>query len=455
MKPRLFWLLLSSFLLVIVLGICGIVGFVTMTTRTFAAPDPFGVDGLPSLNTTASDLGRYYQTNHDSWDGVATYIEQTPSGSSPFVEYALVDSKGNILASTLPEPYTPSAQQLHFGVPVIVDGAKIATVVPAPRMPATAMRNTLRVFMRNLLIVAGAFTGLLVLLAIGVAHWFSKPLQALTAGAQALSAGRLDVQVPAARVRELDELSGAFNSMARSLAAADQQRRQMTADIAHELRTPLSIIKGRLEGIQDGVYTPDDAQIEQLLDKTTLLERLIDDLRVLALAEAGQLPLYPDVIEPARMLDQARSAFADRAARQHVAVQVEVGDDLPTVQADPQRMQQVLHNLVSNALRYTPPGGTITLSARSHDHGVEFAVRDTGQGIPSDDLPHIFDRFWRGDRARTRESGGSGLGLAITRQIVLAHGGTISVASANGHGTTITFIVPGTVATPAPHQRLR
>jgi two-component system OmpR family sensor kinase/two-component system sensor histidine kinase BaeS len=258
--------------------------------------------------------------------------------------------------------------------------------------------------------------------------------------------------------------------MARSLTQADKQRKQMTADIAHELRTPLTIIKGRLEGMQDGVYSATPDQVEHLLNETALLERLIEDLRLLALAEAGQLPLYREPLDPRDLLEGARATFAGQAASHAVTLRVEAPDDLPQIDADPQRLAQVLANLVSNALRYTPEGGAITLSASQATNdqrpkttdqppesivlgpssAVVFRVSDTGQGIAADDLPHVFDRFYRADRSRTRGSGGAGLGLAIARQIVAAHGGAIWATSEPGQGTTISIALPVAEAEPQP-----
>jgi two-component system OmpR family sensor kinase/two-component system sensor histidine kinase BaeS len=289
-------------------------------------------------------------------------------------------------------------------------------------------------------------------------------LRGISSAAQALAAGQLDVQAPGARVRELDDLASSFNEMASALHQADRQRRQMTADIAHELRTPLSSIKGRLEGLQDGVYSATPDEIERLLGETALLERLIDDLRLLALAEAGQLRLYTELADPRDMLQDAAGAFTRQALDQNVGLRVVAPDDLPPIEADPQRMAQVFSNLLANALRYTPTGGTITLRASPEfsvapsesaearletqtsklktQNSIVFQVRDTGRGIAPGDLPHIFDRFYRADRSRTRGSGGAGLGLAIAKQIVLAHGGTIWAESEQSEGTTINIALP-------------
>jgi two-component system OmpR family sensor kinase/two-component system sensor histidine kinase BaeS len=313
----------------------------------------------------------------------------------------------------------------------------------------------------------------LLLLAVFFAQRLSRPLRDITRAAQQLAGGQLDVQVRRAPIRELDTLAQAFNAMARSLEQADKQRRQMTADIAHELRTPLTIIKGRLEGLQDGVYSPTPEEVDRLLGETALLERLIEDLRLLALAEAGQLPLYREPLDARDLLESARLAFAGQAASQGVALHIEAAGALSQIDADPQRMAQVLANLVANALRYTPEGGSITLRVSSEfkvmsselavysadtqnsklktQNSVVFQVSDTGRGIAPEDLPHVFDRFYRADRSRARGSGGAGLGLAITRQIVVAHGGQIWAESELGHGTTISIALPVAEAEPALH----
>ncbi len=268
----------------------------------------------------------------------------------------------------------------------------------------------------------------------------------------------MSVRVASHRVREIDDLAQSFNAMADSLVLADQQRRQLTADVAHELRTPLSIIKGRLEGIQDGVYQPTPEQVSTLLGETALLERMIEDLRVLAMADAGQLPLYPEPMNPIDLLYDVADSFEVESNERGVAITVAAPEHLPELYADPQRIAQVMGNLVSNALRHTPAGGALTLAVEAPEDepvGLRFSVSDTGAGIAPDDLPHIFDRFWRADRARSRSSGGAGLGLAIVRRIVEAHAGTIWATSSIGKGTTITFTLPfeqpEPLAEPAKH----
>jgi signal transduction histidine kinase len=249
--------------------------------------------------------------------------------------------------------------------------------------------------------------------------------------------------------------------MTEELARVDQQRRNLTADVAHELRTPLHIIQGNLEGILDGVYAPTPEHVEATLQETRTLARLVDDLRTLSLAESGQLPLHPETIDVHDLLADVATSFGPQAESAGIDLRVQNGEATGnengttqplTLYADPGRLDQVLSNLVNNALRHTPSGGRITLGATMAQNGadhqndpaqIQIVVADNGEGIPPDDLPFIFDRFWRGDRARTHQEGtGSGLGLAITGQLVKAHGGTITVDSAPGSGTTFTITLP-------------
>jgi two-component system OmpR family sensor kinase/two-component system sensor histidine kinase BaeS len=286
------------------------------------------------------------------------------------------------------------------------------------------------------------------------------PVADMMAAADAIAAGDLSVRVPENTQGDIGRLAVRFNRMTAELERSEQQRRNLTADVAHELRTPLHILQGNLEGVLDGVYEPTPAHIAATLDEAHTLTRLVNDLQLLSLAEAGELPLHRGPVVVAELLNTVAGRFA-AAAEMGVTVVARDADAALTVEADPKRLEQMLSNLVGNALRHTAAGGEVVLAAsperpdrsdrpvRSGDatFTVYLTVSDTGAGIPAEDLPYIFDRFWRGDRSRTREGGsGSGLGLAIARQLVLAHGGEITAESEVGVGTVVTVALPGGLA---------
>ncbi len=270
-----------------------------------------------------------------------------------------------------------------------------------------------------------------------------SPVADVMAAADAVAEGDLSVRVREDLTGELGDLARSFNRMTAELARAEQQRRNLTADVAHELRTPLHILQGNLEGILDGVYQPTPEQINAMLEETRFLTRLVNDLQTLSLAEAGELPLHKEQVSAAGLIEDTITGFSGPAAAAGVELSAELPAQELNLYGDPDRLSQVLTNLVSNALRYTPSGGRITLRADALPAEIRLTVQDTGAGIPPEDLPYIFDRFWRGDRARSRQPGaGSGLGLAIARQLVQAHGGQIRAESVPGQGTRFIMTFP-------------
>ena len=270
------------------------------------------------------------------------------------------------------------------------------------------------------------------------------PLAKVMAAADAVAEGDLSVRVPERGEGEFGRLSRSFNRMVSELERADLQRRNLTADVAHELRTPLHIMQGNLEGIADGVYEADEEQIERLLGETQQLARLVEDLRTLSLAEAGQLPMKMEQVDARELLADVATSFSGQAEAAGVDLSYQVGGEAVGLQitGDAGRLDQVLSNLVANALDHTPPGGEIHMQAEQQQDGVRIEVSDTGSGIPAEDLPNIFDRFWRGEGRRQT---GSGLGLAIAKHLVQAHGGEISVESQINEGTTFTISLPESV----------
>ena len=268
------------------------------------------------------------------------------------------------------------------------------------------------------------------------------PLQTLGGAAQRLGEGDLGQRVPASGPSEIRNLGNTFNTMAENLEAAEQQRRNLTADVAHELRTPLSNIQGYLDAVNDGLLQPDEATMGTLRQQTAHLVTLVEDLRLLALAEAGSLVLHtqPEALQP--LLEESVEAFRPRAEAKSIGLTLDAAEGLPEVELDRTRISQVVGNLLENAIVNTPEGGAVAVGAAHEGEAVAVSVSDTGPGIGAEDLERVFDRFYRVDPSRARATGGAGLGLTIARQLVEAHGGSIRVESEVGQGATFTFFLP-------------
>jgi signal transduction histidine kinase len=273
------------------------------------------------------------------------------------------------------------------------------------------------------------------LLILGVTR-VGRPLMSIMEAANRIAAGDYSARVQVQGPPPVRMVGGAFNSMAGKLQAQDRLRRNLMADIAHELRTPLAVMQGRLEGLIDGVYPRDDAHLEQVLDETRTLARLVEDLRTLAHTESGMLDLQKEPTDLASLAADAAGALSGDAEKRRVAVRIDAPAELPLVTVDPLRIREVLVNLLSNALRHTPRDGRVTVTLRARGEHIAVAVADTGSGIPPEQVPRIFDRFYKGP-----ESTGTGLGLTIARNLVAAHGGDIRAESTPGSGTVVTFTV--------------
>ena len=294
--------------------------------------------------------------------------------------------------------------------------------------PAGALAGALVAFAISAVLVAAMGRGLLMM---------GRQLAALVDALERVQDGDYTARIAEPRQRGLQAAARAFNAMATRLEATDVRRRVFLADLAHELRTPISVIRGQLEALRDGVYPPDAEHVEPALAQAATLERLVEDVRVLGLAETGSLPLDREPVEPAVLVNETLAAFRARADAAEVRLVAELPPALPTVSLDPARIRGVLANLVSNALDHTPAGGRITVAVSVGAGSLSIAVSDTGPGIPADLLPHVFDRFARGPG-----STGSGLGLAIARDVVVAHGGTITAGNANGGGAVVRMMLP-------------
>jgi two-component system OmpR family sensor kinase/two-component system sensor histidine kinase BaeS len=307
------------------------------------------------------------------------------------------------------------------------------------------------------MLLVGTALAVITILVVGALlnHRLNAPLQRLATAARAVAAGDLRQQVEVGGSVEVAQVGQAFNEMMAALQEAETLRQNMVADVAHELRTPLSVLQGNLWAILNDAYPLEKAEISRLYDETRLLSRLVEDLRELALADAGELYLDLRPTDVAQVVRHTVDTLALAVEVQEVSLDVQLPDEPALAQADPDRVSQVLRNLLVNALRHTPPGGSVTVSVSPGPQALEIAVADTGKGITAADLPHVFERFWRADPARarlsigdadigdeTRLAGGTGLGLSVAQSLVRAQGGRIWVESTPGQGAVFRFTLP-------------
>jgi signal transduction histidine kinase len=414
----------------------------------------------------AEDLATYYE-RQGSWDGVEDVFGgmggpmQPGRGRGSMYRGGMLtlladgqglvvyDSQGRYTGQTL------SRSERELAIPIQVEGQTMGFLLTAPPsgMQLQPQEQSYLDQVNRALLLAGALAGGLgILLGLGLSRGLTAPLARLTAAARHIAGGDLSQRVPETGSAEIAALGQAFNHMAADLEKAEVLRRNMVADVAHELRTPLSVLQGNLRAILDGVYPLEQTEIAALYDETRLLSRLVDDLRDLAQAEAGRLHLD---VRPTNLVEVIQTTVANLAVAAEakgVRLTADWADEpcrersaerLPPVLADPDRLAQIMRNLLSNALRHTPEGGQITVSGTVEGpQAVRIVVADTGEGIPSGDLPHVFERFWRAERSRSRGRGGSGLGLAIARHLVQAHGGEMGVESEVGKGSRFWFTLP-------------
>jgi signal transduction histidine kinase len=401
-----------------------------------------------------SGLSTYY-TQNGSWDGVDTiFIESAPpqqpgygsGGPNRRMPFTLTDENGNVIMSN--EKYKTgdkvSNTDLELGIPITENGKVIGVLVPM-RAPFQGNPREVEFIERiNLTLLYGALIGAVIALLLGIflSRTITRPIRELTNATHAVSEGDLSQQVPVRSKDELGELAKAFNKMSTELVRSVNARKQMTADIAHELRTPLSLILGHAEAVHDGVLPPSPENFEIIREEAIRLEHLVNDLRTLSLADAGELTMNIQSVEPGRLINEVVSLYQYQTQKKNISLEVDVASPLPTIEVDPGRMTQVLTNILDNATRHTPEGGRIILSAKQDGEMVLLSVQDSGPGLPPEDIDRIFERFYRTDSSRQREDGGSGLGLAIAKSIVQAHNGQLSAESDAGKGLKIIVTLP-------------
>jgi two-component system OmpR family sensor kinase len=415
-----------------------------------ARPDVLG-------GSLLKDLQEHYR-QHDSWEGVADLPGLVTMSSGPGtgfpaipqLRWLLADAQGRIVYADRPprSDQKLTASELRRAQPISVDSAVVGYLVAEPP-DLDAMDPSARRFrdhlQQSILLAALGAIGLGLVLGLLISRSVAAPLATLAQTARAFAARDWAQRAPlkdTAGITEVEQVALAFNDMADSLQQAETLRRNLMADVAHELRTPLTVMQGLLGALLDGVHPLELKEIAILYDETRLLARLVEDVRELALAEAKQMPFTMQAVDVGTLLHAAAARFVAAADAQQVTLQVDAPEALARVRADPDRMAQVLQNLVSNALRHTPVGGCITLTARAHETHVQVSVNDTGDGIAAQDLPYVFDRFYRGEGSWARTSGNSGLGLSIAKVLVEGMRGAIGVESAQGRGSRFWFTLP-------------
>jgi signal transduction histidine kinase len=431
-------------LVVLILVVIAAVGGIALVSSQVTARTVQGYEdrrGMLRDRRFEGFLSMYY-TQHMNWSGVQAELERMRQITGERVVLAdrsgqiVADSEGELIGQPVKQDWGPPAAL------IVYEGTSVGTVYVGLPEGSPGIEGFLASINRTLLLVA-VVAGLgAVLLILGLSRRILAPVEALTAAVRRMEAGDLSQRVEVTSQDEIGDLGRAFNSMADGLARLEELRRNMVTDVAHELRTPLANIRGYLEALQDGVVKPEKHIIDSLYDEAMHLNRLVNDLQELSLAEAGQLRLQRQPVALADVVHRAAEAGRARAQAVKIELQIDLPEDLPLVDIDPQRIGQVLRNLMDNALTHTPPGGEIAIAAHADGQWVAVSVWDTGSGIAAEDLPYVFERFYRADKSRSRATGGAGLGLAIARQLVQAHGGQIEVESEIGQGTRFTFTLP-------------
>jgi two-component system sensor histidine kinase BaeS len=407
---------------------------------------------MVGIDELTGQLEDYYAAN-GSWQGIESSslwpgggqgqgygrgMQGMMQGGMMGQRLRLVDAEGSLVADTASPGQSgavPGVQltrrEMDSAVELRADNRVVGYLLGEGGMGYNRADETFLVNrISNAALIAGLIAGgLALLLATWLSYRLLRPVRDLTLAAKSMASGDLSQRVPVRGDDELATLGVAFNQMADSLQNAEESRRAMTADIAHELRNPLAVQRANLEALQDGIYPLTPGSLTPILDQNQMLTRLVDDLRTLALADSGRLDLVRTPTDLPALVQRVVERYSPQAAARGIHISLHLSDPLPDLSLDAQRIEQILNNLLDNALRHTPDGGKIEVSLTSTAQQVVLSVHDSGAGIPEDALPFIFERFYRADRSRSRAEGGTGLGLAIARQLAEAHGGNLSAAN--------------------------
>ena len=455
---------LLAFALVILIAVAAVLLLVSRQTETGFRQYALLYSGR--AQSIGAGLLTYYRT-HGSWEGVQAALPAlTPAmgmpqgmgrggsgrvgemGNAEIWDFRVADASGRVVAhlNGVPGGKLTSTQQAR-ALPLIVEGATVGYLLPdAVSARSFVLGGPEAQFIQQVRAALWTGAGVAFLAALLVSGLLVRgivaPVQRLTQAAEQIAQGDLDVRAAVSANDEIGQLGRAFNAMAESLARSQVIRRAQTADIAHELRNPLAVLRGTLEAIADGVYAPTPENLDPALAQVQTLTRLVEDLRVLALADAGELHPARARLAPGTLLARVAEAHRLPLEEQELTLTCVLPDALPDISGDSDRLAQVVGNLLANAAHHVPAGGTVQLTAAVEEGGLIARVIDDGPGVPETDLPRLFERFWRGDPSRSRDTGGAGLGLAIARRIIEAHEGRMWAEATPGGGLTVAFWLP-------------
>ena len=396
----------------------------------------------------AEELGNYYERN-GSWQGVEEKFDRfghEPGSRGPRgLNFSIADNDGIIVVAG--EYHTPgepcTEEEFKNSYPIEADDQPVGRLI-LPFAPEGSPLDYEFLRRLNGSVFLSGFATLILALLLGIllSRSISRPIQELTKATHNMTNGELGQQVPVRSRDEIGDLAQSFNKMSADLARSFNLRKQMTADIAHELRTPLALILGHAEGVKDGVLEPSRENFEIIREEAERLEQLVNDLRTLSLADAGELSVEFQPVDVNALMSDIHTHYLTLFNQQRITLNLELAPGMLTANLDPNRFAQVLNNILDNALRYTPIGGRVDLKTQLTENRIQLSVKDSGEGVSSEEAQHLFDRFYRVDESRNRNDGGSGLGLAIAKSIVEMHKGRIWAESEKGNGLRVVIELP-------------
>jgi signal transduction histidine kinase len=459
------WTRLAAAFLIVALVAVGAVAVVVNRTTASSFRSYVGQQNAAAVDSQLVQALEAHYASVGSWEGAQDLLPgqqgghgqgQGRGGQGP--RFLLANADYTVVAATDPEQigHRLSTTERDQAQALVVAGETVGYLIrggAGVQVLDQTQQKFLSDMTRALVLAALGAIVLAVVMGLALSWALARPLRHLQQSAAAITQGNLGTQMPILGTQEFRDVASAFNRMSAALAESEVIRGRMTSDIAHELRSPVSVMRGQLEAMLDGVFPLSTEQLAIVYDQTLHLGRLVEDLRTLTRAESGRLPLELSPVEPGQLVQRVVADFAPLAQDQGITLRADVAPDLSPIPADPDRLRQVLANLVANALIHTPGGGEVTVAVANYASAVRFTVSDTGPGLTPEQAAHVFERFYRTDDARQRDQGGSGLGLAIAHELVRLHRGRIWVDSVPGKGSAFNFEIPAEARVPLPPQR--